>query len=85
MPSNKIEQLNHFQDYGPIRHPTRGRPGGQPYKVRARGLFCYWAVRELGMSLRELAGRVQMTPPGIGYAVERGEAIAREQGRQLVD
>ena len=59
--------------------------GRQQYKVRARSLFCYWAVRELGMSLRELARRLQMTPPAIGYAVERGEAIAREEGHQLID
>jgi hypothetical protein len=31
--------------------------GKQRKKVKARSLFCYWAVRELGFSLTELARR----------------------------
>ena len=51
----------------------------------ARSLFCFWAVRELGMSLRELAKELEMSPPGVGFSVERGEAIARENGYLLID
>ena len=47
---------------------SRGR---QKKKVKARRLFCYWAVRELGVSLRELAMRLEMSPPGVGFSVER--------------
>ena len=52
--------------------------GRQKNKVKARSLLCYWAVREAGISLRTLAKRLGISSPGIGYAVERGEAIARE-------
>jgi hypothetical protein len=59
--------------------------GKQKIRVRARSLFCFWAVKELGMSLRELARRLEMSPPAVGYSVERGEAIAREKGIQLIE
>ena len=59
--------------------------GRQDRKVKARSLLCYWAVRELGMSLRDLARKFEMSAAGIGYAVERGESIARENQYQLID
>jgi len=59
--------------------------GKQQRKVKARSLFCFWAVSELGMSLRELARRLEMSPPGVGFSVERGETIARENGLQLIE
>lgn len=59
--------------------------GKQQRKVKARSLFCFWAVKELGMSLVELARRLEITPPAVGYSVERGEAIARENGYRLVE
>ncbi len=59
--------------------------GKQQRKVKARSLFCFWAVKELGMSLRELARRLEMSPPAVGYAVERGETIARENEYRLID
>ena len=49
-------------------------------KAEARGLFCYWAVRELGYSMLEIAGRLGMSQPGVVYAVRRGEGIANEKG-----
>jgi len=57
--------------------------GRQQERVRARDLFCFWAVRELGISITEIARLVRMTPPGVGYAVQRGEAMVREKGYQL--
>jgi hypothetical protein len=30
------------------------------------------------MSLRELARQLEMSSPGVGFSVERGETIARE-------
>ena len=53
-------------------------------RVEARSLYCYWAVRESGMSLTHLAKRLHMTEPGVGYAVQRGENIATENNYQLV-
>ena len=58
--------------------------GRQKKKVKARSLLCYWAVREAEISLRTLAKRLGITAPGVGYAVERGEAIARENHFELI-
>ena len=57
--------------------------GRQQQRVSARSLFCFWAVRELGMSLTVLARRLGMSPPGVGYAVQRGEAIVHDNSYQL--
>jgi hypothetical protein len=37
------------------------------------------------MSLRELAGQIEISPPAVGYCVERGEAVARENGYRLIE
>lgn len=51
---------------------------------KPRSLFCYWAVHELGISLTELSRRLGISVPGVGYSVERGEIIARENDYQLI-
>ncbi len=56
----------------------------QQKRVKARSLFCFWAVRELGISLTELARRLGISVPGAGYSVERGETIACENAYQLI-
>ncbi len=53
-------------------------------RADARGLYCYWAVSELGITLSELAIRLNMTPAGVGYAVQRGEAMARKGGYDIL-
>jgi len=58
--------------------------GKQQKRVKARSLFCYWAVRDLGVSLTELARRLNISVPGVGYSVERGESIARENDYRLI-
>jgi len=52
--------------------------GNRKVKVKARSMLCYWAVREAGLSIRSLAKRLDMSAPGVGYAVERGAAIVLE-------
>ncbi|SPD74467.1 hypothetical protein PITCH_A230153 [uncultured Desulfobacterium sp.] len=37
----------------------------------------------MGYSMRELAKRLGMTPPGVGYAVARGETISKLNNFQL--
>jgi len=59
--------------------------GRQRKKVDARSLFCYWGVRELGMSLTELARYFGMSPSAVSYAVERGEITAKDNNYQLVN
>ena len=37
------------------------------------------------LPLRDLARWLEISAPGVGYSVERGEAIARENGYRLID
>jgi hypothetical protein len=59
--------------------------GKQQKRVKARSLFCFWAVRELGISLTELVRRLGISVTGVGYAVERGEVIALRKDYQLTE
>jgi len=54
-------------------------------RAEAKGLYCYWAVEDLGYSLADLARLFGMTGQGIGYAVRRGERIAKEQDYRSID
>jgi hypothetical protein len=51
--------------------------------VEARNLFCYWVVREIGLSNTEIGKKLGLTQPAVGYAVRRGESLARERGLKL--
>ena len=51
----------------------------------ARSLLCFWAVRELGISMTAVAPRFSLTDVAIGYAVARGQKIAREKGYVMVE
>ncbi len=59
--------------------------GKQPERVRARSLFCYWAVRELGYSATSLGRELGVSQPAVSQAVHRGELLAAKQGWQLSD
>jgi hypothetical protein len=59
--------------------------GKHPQTVKARSLLCYWLVRELGISATELARRIGISQPAISQSVKRGEAIAKENGLELID
>jgi len=37
------------------------------------------------MSIRQVAKRLEMSPLGVGFSVERGKAIAGENGYRLID
>jgi putative transposase len=76
------KRVAEIYDMDPREVLSRGR---QKLKVKARSLFCFWAVKELGMSLRELARKLEISPPAVGYSVERGETIARENGYLLIE
>ncbi len=68
--------------YGMEREEIIAR-GRQRQRVNARSLLCYWACHELGMSLTEAGKLLGMTAPGVGYAVQRGRAIARDKKYDL--
>ena len=59
--------------------------GRQRRKVKARSLLCFWAARELGMSLTALARKLEMSIAGVGFAVERGELIAKKRNVMLIN
>jgi hypothetical protein len=61
------------------------QPGKQPVKVRARSLLCYWAVRELGFTMVELASKLNISQPAVSICVQRGERIASENRYSLMD
>jgi chromosomal replication initiation ATPase DnaA len=48
---------------------SRGR---QQQRVQARDLFFFWAAREIELSLAGLARHLEMSPPAVGYAMQRG-------------
>ncbi len=54
--------------------------GKEPTKVIARSLFCYFAVRELGISQSELSRHLGLSAAAVSMAVKRGEKLARERG-----
>ncbi len=59
------------------------QPGKQPTRVKARSLLCYWAARELGFTMTELAQRFKMSQPATSMSAQRGERIAAKMGLSL--
>jgi len=41
--------------------------GRQPHKVQVRSLVCFWASRELGMSMVQLSKRLKISQPTANY------------------
>lgn len=59
------------------------KTGKQPERVRARSLFCYWAVRELGLTATAMSRELGISQPAVSQAVQRGERLAAERGWRL--
>jgi len=57
--------------------------GRQKEQVRAGDLLCYWATVELGMSMVDLARKLELTSAAVSCAVQRGEKMAKGEGYQL--
>ena len=58
--------------------------GRRRTQVEARSLLCFLAVHNLGLSRTDLARRLGMTQPAVGYAVDRGEQIAKRMKSTLI-
>jgi REP-associated tyrosine transposase len=58
--------------------------GRQPHKVQARSLVCFWASRELGMSMIQLSKRLKISQPTASQSATRGEKIAKENKLKLL-
>jgi DNA-binding transcriptional ArsR family regulator len=56
------------------------RPGKYGGVVEGRDLVCYWAVREFGWSVTDIARRIGISQPAVSYAVRRGERAVRKRG-----
>ena len=56
-------------------------------KIRseARSVFCYWAVRELGVEGARLARRFNMSQAAVSYAVKKGEKIVKEKAIVMIE
>jgi len=59
--------------------------GKQQHIVNARSLLCYWAVRELGVTMASLARRLGLSLPAISKSVVRGEQLAESNGYRLIE
>ncbi len=57
----------------------------QPVKVKARTLFCYWAVRELGLTMADIALKLNISQLAVSISTQRGERIVSENGYSLMD
>ena len=60
-------------------------PGKEPWRVTARSLLCYWAVRELGLPMSELSRKLSLSLSGVSQSVKRGEKIARDNHYRLFE
>jgi len=58
--------------------------GKHPLTVKARSLFCYWAVRKLGFSATELSKKLGVSQPTVSISVKRGEKITKAEQLELV-
>ncbi len=58
-------------------------PGKYKERVKARSVFCYWAVREFGESATNLARKIGISQPAVSQAVERGEKLIKEMKLKL--
>ncbi len=52
--------------------------------VKARSLFCYWAVRKLGFSATELSVKLGLSQPSVSISVKRGEKIAKTEQLEVI-
>jgi len=59
-------------------------PGKQRSRVQARSLLCYWAARELEISMAELSRKLKISPSAVTLSVRRGEKIALDYGHKLI-
>jgi REP-associated tyrosine transposase len=60
------------------------QPGKHRQLVRARSLMCFWAVRQLGLSMTAMARRLDISTVAVSKSVERGARIAAKEGYDLL-
>lgn len=60
-------------------------PGKLQQIVNARSLLCFWAVRELEISMSSLAQKFGLSIPAVSKSVTRGKQIAEENNFRLIE
>ena len=60
------------------------RSGKHRLTVKARSLFCCWAVRKLSFSAKELSIKLGFLQPSVSISVKRGEKIAKTEQLELI-
>jgi hypothetical protein len=73
----RVSALTNMHEWQ-ILKPSKERP-----RVKARSLLCYWAVREMGMSMADLSRKLGISLSGISQHVNRGERIARAENFKI--
>jgi len=61
------------------------KPGKEKRRVQARSVLCYWAARELNVSMAELCRRFKLSAAAVSLSVQRGEKIVQENNYSLID
>jgi hypothetical protein len=59
-------------------------PRKERLRVKARSLLCFWASKELGISMAELSRELQISLSAVGVSVKRGEKIALDNNYKLI-
>jgi putative transposase len=54
--------------------------GKSRLQVKARSLLCFWAVRELGLTMTAMSRRLGVSVPAVSKSVVRGGKIAEKNG-----
>ena len=60
-------------------------PGKYRRLIKPRSVFCYWAVRELGVTATALAGKLGLTQSGVSRSVLRGKTIVEEMNIKILE
>ena len=60
-------------------------PGKYKRLIKPRNVFCYWAVRELGITAKSLAEKLGITQSGVSKSVLRGKGIVEEMNLKIVE
>jgi REP element-mobilizing transposase RayT len=55
--------------------------GKQRRRAMARSVVAYWAVKELGMSVREVGEKLGLSPSAASRCVQRGERVVASDGQ----
>jgi len=63
-----------------VEKPEVFFPGKERRRVAARGLLCYRAAREPGISQSLLAQMLKISPAAATACVRRGERVAKDRG-----